>query len=330
MKRLRIGLLLETRQDAEALGCDLGHVYHWREPEEIEAIRDAVSRAGCEPVTIGTPEQLAAKPGLRHGIDFVFNLSVGFLTRYRLARGPALCSLLNLPYSGADPYTKMVSQNKPLMKALWAKLNIPTPAWAWIPHPKQWPESMDLEYPVIVKPSHEGSSVGIYPDSLAANEAQLRRAAHRLWDELHMPMIAEEFIAGREYKVGILGNEEIAFSGVIEDTCDKAALGSAFLDFEAKTAGRYGKRACDPADPLRSRILHDSLAIYRQFLPVDYGTLDVKVDGNGRHYFLEFNADATLHPQRTLAQCCGLHGMAYPKMIQTILEIALRRWQVKP
>jgi D-alanine-D-alanine ligase len=323
-----IGIVLETKADALKTGQPLDQVYPWREPGEIAAITGAIKELGFTPLILGSPADLAEHPV--SGVDFIFNLSVGFVDRYRLAAGPALYSLLKLPYSGADPYTKMMSQHKHAMKSFWDKLRIPTPEWAYIHTPGDVRTASLPPFPLILKPAYEGSSIGIDDNSVIRSKKRLLAKADEIFTRLSMPMIAERFIAGRECKVGIIGNAETEFSGIIEDiSADGKGLGEEMLYFRAKKAGTYSKRPLAAGDDLSKRIMKDSRRIYELFRPVDYGTMDVRVDGQGRHYFLEFNADATLHPQRTLAQCCALNGVDYRTMIGKILSASFKRWGIK-
>ena len=327
-KMKNIGIVLETKADALKTGLPLDQLYHWREPGEIAAITGAIKELGFTPIILGTPEDLAARPA--SGIDFIFNLSVGFVNRYRLAAGPALYSLLKIPYSGADPYTKMMSQHKHAMKSFWDKLGIPTPEWAYIHTPSDVRTASLPPFPLILKPAYEGSSIGIDENSVIHSKKHLLAKAEELFSRLNMPMIVERFIAGRECKVGIIGNDETEFSGIIEDIGpDGRGLGEEMLYFRAKKAGTYSKRTLAAGDKLSKRILKDARRIYELFRPVDYGTMDMRVDDRGRHYFLEFNADATLHPQRTLAQCCALNGVDYRTMIGKILTASFRRWEIR-
>lgn len=327
-----IGVALETKEDAKKSGViDLNFAYHWREAEEIKKIVNAIEAAGFSVVLIGSPEKLILEvEKFRNKIDFIFNLSVGFVTRYRLSRGPNLYSLLGIPYSGADPYTKMVSQNKHLMKSLWDKIGIPTPKWVYI-HSVDEIENMRYpKFPLIVKPAYEGSSIGLDKDSVVSNYKDLFNRAKDLFAKLKMPVIVEHFIEGKEFKVGIIGNEEKEFVGVIEDiSAETKRLGNEFLHFNAKHTGQYKKRRISSEKIEDSSLIEDSLKIYKLFIPIDYGVIDARVDEKGQHYFIEFNADATLHPKRTLASCCSLHGVSYNEMIQKILKTSFQRWNIK-
>jgi D-alanine-D-alanine ligase len=322
-----VGIVLETREDALAVGLPLAQLYHWREPEEIEAVTAALGALGFVPRTLGTPGDVARRlDEVRAGVDFVFNISVGFVTRYRMALGPALYSLAGLPYSGADPYGKMVSQNKQLTYGLLGAVGVPVPGWQYCDDPGEAGRLDAPAYPVIVKPAWEGASIGLDADAVVHDAAALRALARRVMETLRMPVVVQRFIRGRELKVGILGDGPTLFEGIMEDTGgDGSPMGDRFLYFDAKKHGAFSKRRVDPGDPGMAALLADCRRIYRMLAPLDYATFDVRVDEAGRHHFLEINADATLHPRRTLAECCRLNGLDYRGLIDAILRSAFAR-----
>lgn len=325
-----IGIVLEQLEDAKAVGRPLQELYHWREPEEIEAVTRALSSLGYQVTLIGTPASLSGNADqMLAEIDFIFNISVGFITRFRMSQGPALYELLGMPYSGADPYSKMVSQNKQLTKGLLDGLGIPTPPWVFLQSLDELPTVDVLVFPMIVKPAWEGASIGMDQDAVVFNRDDLRERVGRILKNMRMPVIVEQFIVGRELKVGMVGHDPITFSGIIEDTMGKGTpLGDQFLYFDAKKKGSFSKRALNIADPVYVRLMADCHRLYQTFAPLDYATFDVRMDAEGNHYFLEFNADATLHPRRTLAECCRLNGLSYDLLIKGILDSAFRRFNL--
>ncbi|HPI04192.1 MAG TPA: D-alanine--D-alanine ligase, partial [Candidatus Goldiibacteriota bacterium] len=231
-----------------------------------------------------------------------------------------------IPYSGADAYTKMVSQNKQLQKAFFDKLNLPTPSWSYIHSKEEISACKFPKHPVIVKPAYEGSSIGIYPGSLSRNCKETRLKAAGLFKSHKMPLLIENFIAGKEYKVGIIGSLPGVFIAMIEDTlADGTPLGKEFIHLSAKKDITFSKKPADINRKEFKALRDDCLKIYRLLGPMDYATFDIRMDKSGRHYFLEVNADATLHPLRTLAKCCALHNMDFDSMIQFILNSSLKR-----
>lgn len=328
MKTIRnIGLVYETENDAKVTGIPGERLYHWREKNELAAIAGAVKKAGFKAVLIGNPKELLSKADFyRKKIDFIFNLSVGFISRFRLAQAPCLYSLLGIPYSGADPYARMVSQHKPLQKLLFEKNGIPTPAWEYFQSVDGLRAIKLPKHPLIIKPAYEGSSIGVFPWSVSRNSKGTLKKIKKAMHCIKMPVIAEQFIAGKEFKIGIIGPESRPFTGMLEDTLKNGQpLGARFIHLYAKKDIEYSKVYRDIAGIEFRRMKTDCLKIYKLLGPMDYATFDIRVDMNGQYFFLEVNADATLHPDRTLAKCFGLNGIDYNSMIRLILISSLER-----
>jgi len=332
MRVKNIGVILETREDAEKVNpYNVYDQYHWREPKEIEAIVQAVKNLGFHTEILGTPRKMGLDlDKFKHRIDFILNLSVGFKERFRIALAPSLFEIAGLPYTGGDPYTKIVCQNKNLMKALLDKLNIPTPPWTHVNFNADVKTLSYPELPVIVKPMYEGSSIGLKPGSVCYQKRHMFEMIHSIRKNLSMPVIVEKFIKGREFKVGFIGNDHIYFKGMLEDVLqDGAPLKEHFLYFNAKTYGYLKKVPRDISLPDYHKILEHCKIIYDMFKPSDYGVFDIRVDEYGQHYFTEFNEDATLHPDRTLTKCCELNGLEFQDMIRLILQSSFERWGIE-
>lgn len=190
MKIRTVGIVLETEADALEMNRNMEHLYHWRVPHEIEAVVESIKALGYQVKVIGTPEQyLLDYETIKETIDFIFNMSVGFISRFRLAQGPMLYETGNIPYSGADPpYTKMTTQNKHIFKSFMDKMGgIGTPSWHYVHHPNQLDLSQLPPRPLFVKPAYEGSSIGINEDSKILDENKLVDHIKALYDDLGMP-----------------------------------------------------------------------------------------------------------------------------------------------
>ncbi len=325
---MKIGIVLETREDALKMGISsINELYHWREDIEIDKILQTLFNLDHVPVILGPPDKLCrAGSSIVEGIDIILNLSVGFSKRFRLSSPPSIYEYMRIPYTGADPYSKMVSQNKHLMKSFFDKLSIPTPDWTYIQETADLKSACFPHCPVIIKPAHEGSSVGIGKDSVILQGSMLNEAVEKALLHFKMPFIVERFIPGRELKVGMIGDCSPRTVCIAEDVYKGKPLGDKYLFFEAKKAGVFDKIHIDHTDPLYAGILDDCNRIYDLFKPLDFCTFDIRQNENKEHFFLEFNADATLHPHRTLAQCCELSGIPYKEMFKRILDSARQRW----
>lgn len=339
MKVKTIGIVYESKDDAlkaastivkeEHVNIDVMH--HWREKEEINAVAAALNRLGYEVRLLGTPEDIVDNISIiKKQVDFIFNLSSGFRKRYRMSKLPAICEAAGIPYSGADPYTKMICQNKHLMKSFWDKLNIPTPPWAFVEDISKLKRVETSHYPLIIKPSNESNSIGINANAVAYNKDELISRVEAVYSTVNQPLIIEKFIAGREYKVFIIGNKVEKFTGMIEYLRGNGGpLNNEFIYFNAKINGDYHEVKRDISLNEYKQIKLQCEAIYDMFLPLDYGSFDIRVDENGNHYFLELNADVSLHPKKAMAKCFELNGIDYVSMIRRILKSAFERWNIE-
>lgn len=326
----RIGIVLERECDTKEVKRPKDQLYHWRVPEEIDAITKSLESLGFETLLIGTPKDFLHQwHQLKDQVDFIFNLSVGFITRFRLAQGPMLYETVGIPYSGADPYTKMITQNKHVFKALMDKYGYNVPAWTLVELGHSIKYGQLPPFPLMVKPTYEGSSIGIDVSSKVMDVDDLKDVVSRIQMELEMPVLIESFITGAEYKVGMIGHGKHVELFMLEDTLkDGNPLHGDFLAFDEKKDGYYGKCYRDIHSDTFIELKEMCLNVYRNFEPVDFGTFDIRADHLGHFYIIEFNVDATLHPDRTLAKCCELSGVSYPGMIEKIMKSSLIRQEL--
>src|SRR5207245_11213065 len=174
-------------------------------PGTVEAIRLAIERSGHSVVPLEAntefPRLLAeAKP------DLVFNIAEGVVGRNREGVVPALCELLGIPYTGSDSATLAIALDKALGKKVLLQHDILTPKFQVMESARER-LSPDMKFPLIVKPNAEGSSKGIGSTSVVDNEDELREKVKELIERYRQPALVEEYIAGREFTVGLLGDK---------------------------------------------------------------------------------------------------------------------------
>lgn len=198
---LRVGLTYNIKRidpaenDAEA---------EFDSPKTIQAITAAIESYGHTVVPLEANADLAHKL-VGAAPDVVFNIAEGLRGRGREAQVPALCELLGIAYSGSDPTTLSLCLDKGLTKQILRAASIDTPDWQVLTTGR---ERLKLfRYPVIVKPNAEGTSKGITAASVVTDEASARAAARALVDRYGQPALLEEYIAGRELTVALLGEK---------------------------------------------------------------------------------------------------------------------------
>lgn len=326
-----IGLLFESQADllTDANASDATH-YHWREAAEVESITQALTALGYQVDEIGAVDRLLERWRQDQLPEFVWNLSVRALSRSRTAIAPALLEQLGIPYTGADAACKSLVLNKDWLKPLLAWSEIQTPPWYRyglgddINQVPEWPTS-------ILKPACEGYSLGLTRFESTQGLVTLRAIVSDLHQQFQAPILCEPLIIGREITVGLVGNPGCEpfpiLCGAVETlTLDQQPLGDRVLDVAAKRQGGFQKVPVDLTSPELVPLQCVALKLMEFLAPLDYATFDFRVTSEGHAYLLDVNADATLHPQRSLAQIATKAGWSYSDLIAAILKTACHRW----
>lgn len=325
-KSFKIGLLFEKEKDIlNSQNYDqIDTLYHWREPEEIDAVSDALEKLGCDVQHIGTLDQLLEFWKQGQTIDLAWNLSVRTLSRNRTALAPALLEQLNIPYTGADATAKSFLLNKELMKPFLRHHNISTPDWKIFTHNKQihqelpWSDS-------IVKPVCEGYSLGLKKFSNLNKLTELKAHITKLIRQFNSGVMCEELIPGREITISII--DGISEYGAVEIvTQDGKSLGNNVLDTEAKRFGGFEKVAVNEYDEDGIAAYKIAAAIMELLTPIGYASFDFRITEEGDVYLIDINPDATLHPERSFVMGFNYNQVDYESIISSILTNTLQRW----
>jgi len=298
-------------------------------PETIEAIQNVLSQEGYEVHLLGGDLAVIEKIK-RFGIEFVFNIAEGFKGRNREAHIPALLELSGIPYSGSDPLGLAMTLDKALAKRIAISLGIPTPEF-WIVEGKENLSILPDRFPLFVKPLWQGSSIGIRTTSHVTNPAELEREVGRLLEHYPKePILIEEFISGREFTVGLIGNEPPAVIGVMEISFSNPSQKDFCYSLEVKRNWKEQVRyQCPPSlKPEEEKQIRDAaLQLFRVLRLRDVARFDFRMDQEGKIYFLEANPLPGLSPESgdlvILAQKVGL---SYSQLICKILRSALERY----
>lgn len=299
-------------------------------PSTLQAIREAIASHGHEVVDLeATPELpmvLATTP-----VDIVFNIAEGFRGRNRESQVPALLELLDIPYTGSDPATLSLALDKALAKKVVRTAGIETPNFQLMTTGRERLDKQFSRWPLIVKPVAEGSSKGVIAKSVCHSEAELRAVVKEMVERYQQPALIEEFIGGREFTVGLLGERrpevlppmEIVFT----DKSDKTPIYKFEDKLEANDRIKYEVPAkLEPAQLERLRA-----AARGAFMALgcrDVARIDFRMDDAGRFCFLECNPLPGLTPGWSdLVLIAQGDGMDYHTLIGEILSGAIRRYK---
>ena len=265
------------------------------------------------------------------GAEAVFNLSeCPNLSPEKELHACAILELLRLPYTGNGPLALGICNNKALAKQLMIANGIPTPRFRlYTCDPAGDP---GLSYPLVVKPANEDGSAGITEDSVVADLAGLRRQVKGLREGFRQDSLVEEFVDGREFNVGVLGN------GTAADP--HRALPPAELvyrnprwrlcTYESKwdsTHPSYAEIApsCPAEIPpdLAARLSDIAIACARIFRLAGYARVDFRMNAEGELFVLEVNPNPDISPDAGMARAARAAGLPYPDLILEILRLGL-------
>lgn len=325
---IKIGLLFESQADIMSLpnATEATH-YHWRELEEVEAVAESLTALGHQVNKIGTLDALLKLNSNEKELpDFVWNLSVGVVSRNRTALAPAILEQLGIPYTGGDATVKSLTLNKDFLKPLLQWSGILTPSWHRYDSPEDIKFLPNWSFSIL-KPSCEGYSLGLQCFDTQEGLTKLQQIVGEMRELFSAPILCEEFIVGREITVGVVGNGlPVLLGGVETVNASGESLHSEILDLAAKRQGKYQKVGVDLSSGL-TKLKQIVLQLIQLLKPLDYATFDFRISTSGQPYLLDINADATLHPQRSLAQVAYAAGLSYQELIEMIFNVSWERWQ---
>ena len=225
---------------------------------------------------------------------------------------------LAIPYTGSALEPCALAMDKHLTKKLCAAEGLPTAAWdlfdlsgGTLP---LLPGSLDL--PLVIKPRFEGSSAGVTIVHTHEQWTQAMIDAAQKYPEI----LAEEFIPGREFTCGVLGEEALPIVEIVPNRDE-------FYTYEAKYAAG-GSTHIVPAridDDLAARMQMLALSVHRLIGLRDYSRTDFIISKEGRPYILEINTLPGLTPTSILPDACAAVGISYQALVDRLVAYALAR-----
>jgi D-alanine-D-alanine ligase len=243
-----------------------------------------------------------------------------------------LLDLLGVDYTGSGPGELYLSQDKGLTKRLLAFEDILYPRFAVFSHETGFETGGNLRMPLFVKPLRSDASLGIGGKSLVQDWTGLIERVSAIRKELDDAALAEEFIDGREFYVGVVGNSqpkalppvEIDFTGFPEGV-PKVMDSKAKWDERSKEYKGTRSVLAQLPDELRARLQKVAVDAYRALRVRDYGRVDLRLTDTGDIYVLEVNASCYLEKDSEFAMAAGAAGLDYPRLIERIVDLALAR-----
>jgi D-alanine-D-alanine ligase len=267
----------------------------------------------------------------RHREAIVFPYWFGVLSRSRHALVPAICEAYGIVYVGADAYTKAICNDKYLSKSLCELVGLNAAPGFLLTCDEDLSLLSRCNYPRVVKPNFQGSSLGIDDSSLVTQATEARSAVERTVQCFGWPVLCEEFISGREISICMMGNHRAptalrALSW--EMNGDPAFLDHRLFSYTLKTAASI---------QFRPIILGDLTEVQHRACERLFGLLDkveiMRIDGrlamNGL-VVLELSPDLDLRPDGEAAVAFGDRFESYAQFLKQLLLNAFERCGRQP
>ena len=274
---------------------------------------------------------------LKNTVDMVFNFAEGLHGRDREAQIPAMLEMLEIPYTGGPPISYALALDKALCKEVLAYNQIPTPLWQVVKSPKD-SLSADLKFPLIVKPVAEGSSKGIYADSLVYTAEKLARAIARVSAQYKHRVLVEEYLEGREFTVGVLGTP-FRVLPIVEVVFDDLPDGVPKFDhYEAKWIYDSPGKALDPlvcpakiSKELGMQIETQVLCASKVLRLRDWARFDIRLNGKGAPHILEVNCPPGILPDpdanSRFPRAAFADGLTFKELLAEVLNSCWMRYK---
>ena len=283
--------------------------------------------------------------------DICFNICEGHFGDGREAHVPALLEMMRIPYTGSRVLTLALALDKPMTKRVLSYHELPTPDFQAFERDDE-PLHPAMQFPLFVKPSREGTGMGVGSESIVHNETELRTQIRRIFDRYNQSALVERFIEGREVTLGVVGNliRPAARRVPVDESAPRVVEGLHFFpplevnldEYPPEEGGVYGTRLkIDLADqfhyscpaPLTDAQLEElqflTAAVFRVTGCLDVARVDFRLDqhDNFKPYILEVNPLPGLHAGYSdLCVEAEADGWTYEALVNRILDAAMERF----
>ncbi|MBP7692153.1 MAG: hypothetical protein KA764_09565 [Anaerolineales bacterium] len=361
MSKLKVAVLANLKTNAPKFpGMAEDHWDDLDSESTIEALHAALRAGGHETAFFEGDAELQGRL-LSYQPDICFNICEGHFGDGREAQVPALLEMLRLPYTGSRVMTLALALDKPMTKRVLMWHDLPTPAFQSFDNPDE-PLDDDMLFPLFVKPSREGTGMGVSGKSIVNDEAELREQVDFIVRKYKQTALVERYIAGREVTVGLVGNiggvasRRLPQRYYVTRTVDYSEAGLAALraggitflppmevnlepykDTDTVYSNRLKTDLADELEylcpaPLKREQVQQlnwlTAAVFRVLGCYDVSRVDFRLDANDnfKPYVLEINPLPGLMPGISdLVIEAAAMGISHAELVNMILDAAIER-----
>lgn len=256
--------------------------------------------------------QLLGEPGGLRAVDIVFLALHGGTGENGTIQG--LLDLAGVPYTGSGVLASAMAMDKDVAKRLFRLAGVPTPDWYMADESGQFDGRLGC--PVVVKPNKQGSTVGLTVVKDQTLFADAVKVARMHDDEV----MVEKFVPGREFVIGVLGDEALAVGEIIPQ-------GSEIFDYRNKyqTDGAVEIFPAEIPTELSDEMRGMAVRAHQALKLGSYSRVDFRVDEDGGVWCLEANTLPGMTATSLLPQSAAVVGIPFAELCEKICQNALDR-----
>lgn len=229
----------------------------------------------------------------------------------------ALLDMVGVPYTGSGHLASALAMDKHLSKVVLRAAGVATANWLMVP--ANWETALDatqvghhLDWPVVVKPSKQGSTVGLSVVRQPSELAGAIREAFKFDDEV----MIERFVPGQEVTVGILGD-------MVLPTIEIQPVKELY-DYECKyTPGMAKEFVADLSVEIEEKLADQARKAFKALKLDGYARIDFRLDPHGQPWCLEANTLPGMTPTSLIPQAAAAAGVLFPELCERIVKLAL-------
>lgn len=321
---MNIGLTYDLRSDYLKEGFTSEETAEFDKEETIAGIESALQTLGYQTERIGHARKLMNELLTGRRWDMVFNICEGMYGDSRESLVPALLDAYRIPHVFSGAVTLGISLNKAFAKQIIRDAGINTPPFLVVNQPGDV-SGCNLTYPLFAKPIAEGTGKGVEDRSVISAPGQLDNMCHYLLNKFKQPVLVEEYLPGREFTVGIVGNGAHAHVVGAMEVIYGAGVNDVYsYDNKENYEGRI--RYKNVTGDWLAQCADVSLKAWNALNAWDGGRVDVRVDRFGKVSFIEINPLAGLNPVHSdLPILSRMNGIEYTQLIGMIMDAAVKR-----
>jgi D-alanine-D-alanine ligase len=296
LKGKRIGVLYGGRSTERDISLASGN-----------AVLAALRAAGADAVGIDAGPDLAAQL-VRRKIDFAYIALHGPGGEDGTVQG--MLEVMGIPYTGCGVLASALSMDKVATKRMLDAAGLPTPRWHVLEKQDPLPR---LRFPVVVKPSTQGSAIGV---SIVRKQAELAPALRTAF-RLDRQVLIEEYVAGTEITVGILGETPLPVIEIVPK--------NEFYDFQSKYTTGCAQHLIPPRLPrtVIRAVQALGLKVFRAVNGRALARIDMIVDRRRRPWVLEVNTIPGMTETSLLPDAARAAGLDFTGLVLKIIELSL-------